>query len=617
MSDEYPVLPGEENEPADAAQPVKGKPELEDLRASIAEEEQERLRQKKNSGLLKKVTGFLRKKTGTLQDAQPEPAETAPLSPFSGPLVGEEGQPPDESLTSRIETVFSDWEDSGETAPAEIETPVEAGADAAFQPFDEQETPLWKAGSDEPSPVWAPEESQPAFHDAAFEPEAGQPDAAGQSEALKGWEVPAFDEDIPAGLDLDAGLVESTLETEAALTEADDASVATAFTPEASEPATIQTEDLRAELMPEAAPVSDMPKKPTRSLLQRVTGWLNPDSVKPEEPLPEVSDDELSERLLKVQSTEVNVEIPGQRKFVYEEYEPQVVEETTEPQDEFADPFSRLPQAADPESKVVSPDSLRGLTGESLLQRDWVDNHARFLSEEPLAQDYVEKAAEPVREEIVKAPSRLSELSTPADEDSPAIEEVRSQVLVDYEEPPADAVFTPPATFAERAEAWGRKNLGWLIAAFVLLVGAAVMFQVRPWERPPAPLPNTPVPSDLPFPVGLELTGGWFFDVNRSTIIENQWQPQGAEWLDNSQLRRVVALPWNKQTDAVIQTLERGDQINLVFSNNDLMPFLVRSVERLDRGDTAVFTAKDPGLVIFLYGEESDQRWVVLALPKD
>ncbi len=125
------------------------------------------------------------------------------------------------------------------------------------------------------------------------------------------------------------------------------------------------------------------------------------------------------------------------------------------------------------------------------------------------------------------------------------------------------------------------------------------------------------MPSDLPYPVGLELTGGWFFDVNRSTILENQWQPQGAEWLDNSQLRRVVALPWNKQTDAVIQTLERGDQINLVFSNNDLMPFLVRSVERLERGDTALFTAKDPGLVIFLYGEESEQRWVVLALPKN
>ena len=603
MSDEYPVLPGGGNEPADSAQPVNAQPELDDLRASMAEEEQEHLRQKKNSGLLKKVTGLLRKKTGALPDAQPQPAETKPLGPFTGPLIGEEDQPSDESLTSRIEAVFSDWEDGGETVPSE------AGGTAAFQPFDEQEMPLGEEGSGEPLPVWAPEESQPAFHAAVFEPEPGQPEAA------KAGEVPAFDEEIPAGLDLDADLIESALETEAVQADAGDA---TTFVSETSEPVPIQAEELRAELMPEAAPVSDAPKKSTRSLLQRVTGWLNPDSIKPEEPLPEVSDDELSERLLKVQSTEVNVEIPGQRKFIYEEYEPQAVEETTETQDEGVDPFSRLPQAADPESKVISPDSLRGLTGESLLHRDWVDNHARFLSEEPIAQDYVEQAAEPVREEIVKAPSRLSELSVPVDdEDSPAIEEVRSQVLVDYEEPPADAVFTPPATFAERAEAWGRKNLGWLITVVILLAGAAVLFQVRPWERVPAALPNTPVPSDLPYPVGLELTGGWFFDVNRSTIIENQWQPQGAEWLDNSQLRRVVALPWNKQTDAVIQTLERGDQINLVFSNNDLMPFVVRSVERLDRGDTALFTAKDPGLVIFLYGEESDQRWVVLALPKN
>ena len=598
MSDEYPVLPGGGKEPADSAQPVNVQPELDDLRASMAEEEQEQLRQKKNSGLLKKVTGLLRKKTGMLPAAQPQPAETKPLSPFTGPLPGEQAQPPiEENLNARGDDGLAQWEGGGERTQAEADR-------GEFHPSDEQ-----AAHPQEPLPEWTPEAAQTVISAAEARPDAA---AAGKVEP-----VPV---EIPARLDLDAGLIESVLETEAALTDAGDGSLSTAFVNETSQPAPIQAEKLRAELMPEAVPVPDAPKKTTRNLIQRVTGWLNPDAVKPEEMPTEVSDDELSERLLKVQSPEPAAGIPGQHRFFYDDYAsqeaPEAVEQHSEEHDEVVDLFLRLSQGAETESKVTAPKNQHDLAGGSVLHRDWVDTQAHFHTEEPVAEDYVEHAAEPDQKEMVKAPSRLSVLAA-AEEAPPAIEEVRSQVLVDYEEPSADAVFTPRATFAKRAVAWGRNNLRWLIAAVVLLAGGAVLLQVRPWERVPATLPNTPVPSDLPYPVGLELTGGWFFDVNRSTILENQWQPQGAEWLDNSQLRRVVALPWNKQTDAVIQTLERGDQINLVFSNNDLMPFLVRSVERLERGDTALFTAKDPGLVIFLYGEESEQRWVVLALPKN
>jgi len=44
--------------------------------------------------------------------------------------------------------------------------------------------------------------------------------------------------------------------------------------------------------------------------------------------------------------------------------------------------------------------------------------------------------------------------------------------------------------------------------------------------------------------------------------------------------------------------------------------YAVQSVERLDKSDTSLFSATDPGLVIFLYNEDAEQRWVVLALPK-
>ncbi|NMB69093.1 MAG: hypothetical protein GYA20_10070 [Chloroflexi bacterium] len=259
----------------------------------MAEEEQEHLRQKKNSGLLKKVTGLLRKKTGMLPAAQPQPAETKPLSPFTGPLPGEQVQPPiEENLNARGDDGLAQWEGGGERTQAEADR-------GEFHPSDEQ-----AAHPQEPLPEWTPEEAQTVISAAEARPDAA---AAGKVEP-----VPV---EIPAGLDLDAGLIESMLETEAALTDAGDGSLSTAFVNETSEPAPIQAEKLRAELMPEAVPVSDAPQKTTRNLIQRVTGWLNPDAVKPEEMPTEVSDDELSERLLKVQSPEPAAGIPGQHRF--------------------------------------------------------------------------------------------------------------------------------------------------------------------------------------------------------------------------------------------------------------------------------------------------------------
>jgi len=628
MVDDHSFLPGEGDEVADGEKIAKPEADLDDLRASMAEEEQARLREKKNSGLLKKVTGLLRKKTGTLEDTQAQPAESRPPGPFTRPL-SEESFTSDETPSVDVERAFTGQENeeisgllvedlTAEEQPLEASNPQpEAGS--AF---------VWVGEDLEPALKWEPEESPPAFHSAAFETgeEAWVGTSSDQPIETGATGVPAFDEDENVKLALDASLIESTLKAEAQIAAVEDLNLAETGSAGDQSVSSIsaQPDDLRAELMPETAPVVEAPKKSTRTLLKRFTGWLNPDSVQPEEPLPQVTDDELAERLSKVQLTEAIVEIPGQRKFVYAESEPEqtadVIEVSADGEDkeeEQIDPFSRLSQAAETESKVTAPSIPRDLAGESLLNPNWVDSQAQFLTEEPVAEEYIGQAAAPELEGAARTTSRLSELSATTEEAPPAIEEVRSQVLVDYEESPADAVLIPPQTFGERASAWSRKNLGWLIGLGMVLVAVIILLQLAPWEKSSAALPNTPVPSNLPYPVGLELTGGWFFDVNRSTIIENQWQPKGAEWLDNSQLRRVVALPWNKQTDAVIQTLEHGDQINLVFSNNDLMPFAVQSVERLDRGDTSLFTAKEPGLVIFLYGEESDQRWVVLALPKN
>lgn len=565
MSDDPAIPPAEpENDNPQPANPPGG---LDDLRASMAEEEQARLK-KKNSGLLKKVTGLLRRQTSPLEAEPPRAAEPASESPFTEGLeeadaLSDEG--------AQAGGVFSGWQE-GEP----VETADEAhGETSAALIWDGNE---WEAAETEP-----PAQTAAAFDVSEAEMlAANEPGAQEQPAAPSAFELYTIPEDLEPA--------------------------------EAEEPAggTPHAEQLRAELMPDAESAAAPVKKTTRGLVQRFTGWLNPDAVPPEAP-EEVADEMIADRLQKAQSPDSLPEIPGTRRFNdYDE-----IAAAAEPgAEEEVDPFARLGAA-----RNETEDDLREprLRRESSLPADWVDRQVEFAAEEPIAEDYARKLAPPVRDESAfKTASRLSEVSTPGslDEDQPVIEDVRSEVLDGYEETPAVMVAPPPEPLPARARAWVRNHRGLLIGILLLAVVVMVLAAVKPWQRPPITLPATPIPSEAPYPVGLEMTGGWFYDIQRSTILNNQWQPQGAEWLDGSQVRRVVALPWNRQSEAVVQTLARGDQINLVFSNNDLMPFLVRSVQRLEKSDTALFSENKPGLVIFLYGEESEQRWVVLALPK-
>lgn len=602
MSDEIlpPIQPEEAHE---ASQEQKPPDDLSDLRASMAEEEKDRLKSKK-SGLLKKVTGLLHRQTGRLEESQPAPAKSEPSGPFTAPLRSDEDLS-NEIFEQQIGRSFSGWD---EEEPAAQEVVPETPELAETRPL------IWD--EDEEAAEWA----QAAAAQSAF-PAEDIADVEAQAIA-----TPAFDESI-LEMPPDAQAEAAPKAPGGAFVSEEEGEGWEAGAEET--PASSQTESLRAELMPDAAaesaPAEPPRKKTTRSLRQIVTGWLDPDAVT--EPVhEEVADDLIADRLQRVQSSEYPPEIPGSRKAAdylstpVDENRPAEVEEDDSGEAALWKPRVER-ERAQPEGRpedrpAVRPVDQPAWESGSRLPRDWVDEHAAYPAQEPVAAEY---GAAPEEEPLQKAPSRLSEVVQQAgDEAVPAITDVRSQALEDYVEPEYVAVEmqTPREPFPQRALAWARKNFALLLALVIIVALAGVLAATRPWTRAPLAQPNTPVPSELPYPVGLELTGGWFFDVDRSTMINGVWQPQGAEWLDNSQMRRVVAIPWNEQTEAVIQTLERGDQINLIFSNNDLMAFLVRSVERLDKTDTSLMTENKPGLVIILYNEDSDQRWVVLALPK-
>lgn len=120
-------------------------------------------------------------------------------------------------------------------------------------------------------------------------------------------------------------------------------------------------------------------------------------------------------------------------------------------------------------------------------------------------------------------------------------------------------------------------------------------------------------PANLPYPTGLTLPGGWQFTLSKSTMENDRWQPKQSEWLSGTEVRRVVALPWNRQTEAVARSFQAGDVISLELSNADTIKYKVERVVQVDVEDTSIFSDVTPSLVIILYPQKNDKqpRWVV------
>ncbi len=130
---------------------------------------------------------------------------------------------------------------------------------------------------------------------------------------------------------------------------------------------------------------------------------------------------------------------------------------------------------------------------------------------------------------------------------------------------------------------------------------------------PPEIIDSTGI--DLVYPTGLQLPGGWFFFLQEGKLINNKWDPQTAEWLPTSTIRRVVAIPWSRQAEAVVQTLQTGDEVRLFMNNNDILNYYVENVTQIDRENVEILTDTEPSLAVILFKSDDSDRWVVIAKP--
>ena len=145
--------------------------------------------------------------------------------------------------------------------------------------------------------------------------------------------------------------------------------------------------------------------------------------------------------------------------------------------------------------------------------------------------------------------------------------------------------------------------------AILGIVGSSYFSKISP-TKPTA----TFVPTDIAYvyPIALKLTGGWIIQLNNGYIVNDKWTPLSAEWLIDTTFRRVVALPWSNQLEAVTLTLRPNDPIELYMVNNDVITYQVEQVIKVPQNDTSFLKRNTPGLIIILYRTDSQDRWIII-----
>jgi hypothetical protein len=112
------------------------------------------------------------------------------------------------------------------------------------------------------------------------------------------------------------------------------------------------------------------------------------------------------------------------------------------------------------------------------------------------------------------------------------------------------------------------------------------------------------------------LPGGWTFSLNRGYVQNGIWNPPaGAEWLDGTEICRVISLPWSLQLESVIRTLKAEDQIVLVMSDSKTISYRVQSIRSVAADEWNSQCQDGLSLLLILADKKSDKRWVVNAIP--
>ena len=202
------------------------------------------------------------------------------------------------------------------------------------------------------------------------------------------------------------------------------------------------------------------------------------------------------------------------------------------------------------------------------------------------------------------------------------LRDLREVALEDYAVESVTDIDEQGTSIGERISFWWdnlaigyKATIAALVTLNIILFLVAIFIVVRPL---PAQTPRQPTITPLagvPVPAEIWLPGGWPFLLDRGTVVDGQWTPQRAEWLEGSEIRRFIALPWSEQLELVIRSFEVGEEIEIVLNNGDSVFYKVILVEEVPRDMVDVASMNEQSLTIVLFNPESDTRWIVIAVP--
>ena len=200
------------------------------------------------------------------------------------------------------------------------------------------------------------------------------------------------------------------------------------------------------------------------------------------------------------------------------------------------------------------------------------------------------------------------------------ITEVRSIALEGGEEVFVEVEASRQDPLEERLAAWENELRPYrsylyiglaFLGVIMAVIASVVLFNVYQRNQPQVPT----VVANLPFPIALSLPGGLNFNLGKGSLQDGEWNPRGPEWLQGTEVCRWVAIPWSRQLEAVIRTLNPDDQIELAMSNNDRLVYKVDSVSELSNEELQEVPTDSPCLLLLLAKADSETRWVLTALP--
>lgn len=234
------------------------------------------------------------------------------------------------------------------------------------------------------------------------------------------------------------------------------------------------------------------------------------------------------------------------------------------------------------------------------------------LEVETAVQPEPEIDLEQLKEQAFRPRSSDEEVQSDRDVRSIALEG-GEEVFVEVEAPTVDPLDERLKSMENALKPY--RSYIYMAFAFLGVVMAALAFLLvyNAYQRSkPEPVQEV---SNLPYPVAVSLPGGWSFNLGRGTLQGGKWEPTGAEWLEGTEVCRWVSLPWSRQLEAVLRTLNPNDPIELVMSNNDKLTYGVYSVYEMTPEEIQKLDTNSPCLLLILTESGSEKRWVLTALP--